>query len=520
MALSYKTGTSTDYKDLLEDLKDFITNDQAITAAVSAGGTGHAVGDILTASGGTSLQAVTCRVTAVSGGVVTGVELLNAGSYSVTPSNPVSTTSSGSGINCTLTLTWRAPWVALQEIDNIGAVNATPSAVGSGYVIGNTLTVSGGTGTAATFTVDSIDGSGGVTGVSMATPGDYTATPTNPASTTGGAGSGCTLVVNYTGVSGEKEKHFKGVGLDGTDEIYIGMRTYTDTEVNAYNWELNGFTGHDDGVTYLNQPGINPGHYESSTPKSTGGAFMPLDNGSIAYWFSVTARRIIVVAKISTSFMCMYMGFINPMATASELPYPLVISGPTCQHNTRYSSSRVSLSSPVDPQGKQSVSGGATWANGPMLLRAADGSWVTFTNTNEDFITETSGSQNNKAVVTPCGTPEISGVDNENFYWLDYSSPNWNWHSIVPPGAATTPDLELRPSPDSTDDLVVIFPPTLITNSPSVQIYGELDGIFWAGTAASGLVAEDKITVSDIDYRVFPAGNQSEPFQFFCIREP
>lgn len=75
------------------------------SATVSAGGTSHAVGDLLTVSGGTSRSATVFRVDAVSAGVVTAVSVRSRGHYTTLPSNPASTTSSGSGTGCTLTLT-------------------------------------------------------------------------------------------------------------------------------------------------------------------------------------------------------------------------------------------------------------------------------------------------------------------------------------------------------------------------------------------------------------------------------
>lgn len=67
-------------------------------------------------------------------------------------------------------------------------INTTTVAGGSGYSPTDVLTVVGGTGTAATLTVEVVD-SGAVVGVSITNPGDYTVLPTNPVTTTGGAGT-------------------------------------------------------------------------------------------------------------------------------------------------------------------------------------------------------------------------------------------------------------------------------------------------------------------------------------------
>ena len=71
---------------------------------------------------------------------------------------------------------------------------------GTGYTVGNVLTVQGGTPTTATqLTVTQVS-SGKITAVSISTAGSYGygLTPNNPATVTGGAGTGATFVLGYT----------------------------------------------------------------------------------------------------------------------------------------------------------------------------------------------------------------------------------------------------------------------------------------------------------------------------------
>ena len=70
--------------------------------------------------------------------------------------------------------------------------------IGSGYVVGDTLDVEGGIGQVTTeLTVSSVNGSGGITGVTISNAGQYTEIPTNPVSVTGGSGSGATFDLTY-----------------------------------------------------------------------------------------------------------------------------------------------------------------------------------------------------------------------------------------------------------------------------------------------------------------------------------
>jgi lysophospholipase L1-like esterase len=70
-----------------------------------AGGSGYALNDVLTVSGGTSTTAAQIRVTGVSAGAVTSVQVVNKGVYTVAPSNPVSVTG-GTGTGATFNLIW------------------------------------------------------------------------------------------------------------------------------------------------------------------------------------------------------------------------------------------------------------------------------------------------------------------------------------------------------------------------------------------------------------------------------
>jgi hypothetical protein len=88
-------------------------------------------------------------------------------------------------------------------VDGVESVNGAVVSVsiadgGSSYTVSDTLTVVGGTGTAATLTVTSVNG-GVIDGISIATAGNYTVDPVNPVSVTGGTGSGATFNLDIRG---------------------------------------------------------------------------------------------------------------------------------------------------------------------------------------------------------------------------------------------------------------------------------------------------------------------------------
>jgi len=96
-------------------------------ATLVSGGTGYAVGDLLTLSGGTYTTPCTLSVTTVSGGVITGFNLTTPGIYTLTPPLASTATTGGHGAgNATFTMVYGINAVIV----------ATP---GSGYTSAPTL---------------------------------------------------------------------------------------------------------------------------------------------------------------------------------------------------------------------------------------------------------------------------------------------------------------------------------------------------------------------------------------------
>lgn len=80
---------------------------------------------------------------------------------------------------------------------------ASIAAPGTGYAVGDILTMVGGTSTiAAQVVISQVDGGatggvGAITGFNLETLGDYTAVPSNPVASTGGYGAGATFTLNW-----------------------------------------------------------------------------------------------------------------------------------------------------------------------------------------------------------------------------------------------------------------------------------------------------------------------------------
>jgi hypothetical protein len=100
---------------------------------IAAGGTGYKPNDFLTATGGTAdYQAIFRVLTVDVNGAVLTAEIANSGllagyySKAAKPANPVTTTTSGAGASCTLTLSYT------DDVPPVGADSAVITIEGAG----------------------------------------------------------------------------------------------------------------------------------------------------------------------------------------------------------------------------------------------------------------------------------------------------------------------------------------------------------------------------------------------------
>jgi len=90
------------------------------------------------------------------------------------------------------------PLLSGVEPQEAQAVSVAINAAGTGYTVGNTLDVVGGLGQIdAELTVTTVNGSGGITGVTISNAGQYDEIPANPVSVTGGSGSAATFNLTF-----------------------------------------------------------------------------------------------------------------------------------------------------------------------------------------------------------------------------------------------------------------------------------------------------------------------------------
>jgi hypothetical protein len=93
---------------------------------------------------------------------------------------------------------FRRPLMTGVEAQDSSVTTAAVNAAGTGYIVGDILTVAGGVSSVpAQLEVDTVGGSGEITAIAVANAGVYTVEPTDPVSVTGGTGSDATFNLTF-----------------------------------------------------------------------------------------------------------------------------------------------------------------------------------------------------------------------------------------------------------------------------------------------------------------------------------
>lgn len=169
-------------------------------------------------------------------------------------------------------------------------------------------------------------------------------------------------VLRFDTTQAQHELLLKAPGLSGTEEIFVGMRTYENANSDFYNLTAAGFTGHVPGAAFTAQPGVIL-------------SGVPAHNQRIDYWLTLNGQRLVLAMKVGTPvYESMYLGKMLPYARPSQYPYPVVVGGMlTGEAATRFSDATHTCW--IKGGSGRAVGGSATFRN--MQLRFNDGTWKT-----------------------------------------------------------------------------------------------------------------------------------------------
>jgi len=288
---------------------------------------------------------------------------------------------------------------------------------------------------------------------------------------------------------------------------YFGIQSYEDPASSIYGWDLKGFTGFDPGspegsVLFENQPDASPS------------AYIPMQNTAMSYWFWANERRVIMVVKTGTAYQWMYAGFINPFATESEYPYPMVVMGSSWQNTVSFSSNSIDFSTVPLPAGNSTETPIST-ALSCMYQRFVDGQWYSIKN---GYASGANLQPIRRRSLWPL-VQYTAGDWPADAQCLTYRS---FYTRYVSGSAGGTPSGYLVQTPGSPDNISPLYPLTIVWSDPSLQIIGELDGLYWVHNNG-GITAEDEIFDNSVSpaqrYLVFQNVHRTDPWMFAAVKD-
>lgn len=259
--------------------------------------------------------------------------------------------------------------------------------------------------------------------------------------------------------------YLRGPGSSGNADVHVNIRTGATVAAGAYWWEVRGALTFDSSLTFENQPGVSPPTY------------LLLWENSIDYWFYVTDRRIIVVAKVSTSYLSIYAGFFLPFATPTEYPFPLYV-GSSAAVKVIYTAASSAIRSFADP------GEGAAW------LREPGGAWVEVSNHGDDTTSDDDFEAH-----------ALTGY----YLW-----PYWNGTGTLDTMAnETLARLEFRPAPGAPSSRFLL-PLHLFGTAIDAGVIGVLEGAFWTFGFGAGSEQSFNIGTAHATETLTATGNFSD----------
>ncbi len=542
-------AAGTKYHEPELEVRGISSGDYITVAAVNAGGSTYSVGDSLVPTTGTYSVAPELEVLTESGGAVTSILIKNPGICSAQPSNPVATTSDGSGTGCTIDFTFAAgtgiitaihiadagvytatasnpvlqntssgsgtgakfevtyvdtAWETKLDVEAEEATAAAISAAGTGYTANDIVTVSGGVFTVAA-TVKILTVSGGVpqTVEVHTEAGEYSTTPGNPAATTGGSGSGLTLTMTWATTTVE---HKYLMLHNTTTDQYIGWKSLKETSPEtAYLLQCTGFTGFNTITTPWDE---QPGSTVADTDNED--TYVPLSGGgtpaTVNYWISIDDERIAAVFKVASVYPNMYVGAVDPFLTANEWGYPQLILGCIARKApyTYAGDDFAGMNNPGVYNAESSLYGGPGWLRKPDGTLTQVANWEVISG-NPSYLNDHDVIQIAPAGGTDYQVPAIPNA------W--YSN-TINWRELFTEKtiiAAGQDELKRI-----NDDFMVI--PCILASDVDVRIFGSMRGVFDFNPDGA-INSEDRIYIGSNVYRCFQNCNKSNRNYFFALKE-
>lgn len=164
--------------------------------------------------------------------------------------------------------------------------------------------------------------------------------------------------LRYVNTGADRELIMNSSGLSGTEDIYVGFKTYQSVGADYYNMAFSTFTGYISGNTWELQPGV----------RIVG---TPCHNNAVTYFLTCNAQRIAGCFKVGTPvYTHFYLGKMLPYGRPGEFPSPLC-SGASFDGKEARRFSDTNYTMPY--YGRYGFTGSSPELYGRMYLRRPDG---------------------------------------------------------------------------------------------------------------------------------------------------
>lgn len=260
----------------------------------------------------------------------------------------------------------------------------------------------------------------------------------------------------------------KAPGMSGTDEIYFNWRLLENSQYDAAWIATNSFRS------------WNPADAPPDQVLYSPNVYVPLWLSETPYWFIANGQRLIMVAKVSTTYSMMYQGKFYPYGTPAEYPYPVISAGHMDSVSYRWQTVNAeNLSIQCPAQGANVFLPQNVWSKIACRTIYRQESWGS-------VVTSPSSAYYLHSSASAIGCP-----DNNNNYMKS-----------------------VQPNEDGT---VCTLPYILLHGGDNLHgALGELDGMRWV--YAIGVAPEDVINIAGQDYMAVPNAFRSDP-EAYCLVE-
>lgn len=270
----------------------------------------------------------------------------------------------------------------------------------------------------------------------------------------------------YVTTAGSEELIIKGIG-SGTDQIFVGLKAYSNSAADNYSLFVNGYSGFNNSLGFFEQAGTI--QQADIYPVLASTKSIPTNANAIKYWIIANSRRIIIITRVGAIYHQAYLGFYLPYGTTAQYPYPLCVGG-----------SVVSTSAGVPIKGTETHNGVASFWKPLNGFNTALG---------------ISGNAGTLAIKDPGGSWRRPYMSTNNSTGLSACSGTWPY--VEATRNHTGGFTNMRTNLNGTYSLN----PVIIIEGVSPNTWGEFEGI--RHVTGFNLSSEDTITVGSDTYIVF-----------------